>query len=81
MTTTFIAYLRFHPGGPTVTGSWDNHDRALRAYRGYVGLYGDPSAEVAIELLEETDGHRKVLRRWTRDGEVNGGTADSTSRD
>ncbi|MFD8078211.1 hypothetical protein ACFV3E_36790 [Streptomyces sp. NPDC059718] len=74
MTTTFIAYLQFHRGGPTVTGSWDNHDTALRAYRSYVGLYGnpDPDSEVIIQLLEETDGHGKVLKRWTRDGEVDG---------
>lgn len=63
-----------HPGGPTVTGTWDDNDTALRAYRKFAGLYGnpDPDSEVIIQLLEETDGRRQILKRWTRDGEVDG---------
>lgn len=44
-----------HPGGPTVTGAWDDDDTALRAYRKYVGLYGNPDSEVIIQLVKETE--------------------------
>ncbi|MEU6346465.1 hypothetical protein ABZ883_36580 [Streptomyces sp. NPDC046977] len=68
--TVYIAYLRFQPGGGTVTGQWDVYDTALRAYRGYVGRYGNPQSDVTIMLLEDNGGRRKILKRLTADGEV-----------
>ncbi|WP_328380615.1 hypothetical protein OHB13_38035 (plasmid) [Streptomyces sp. NBC_00440] len=71
MGTRHIVILQFEADGPAVEGDWSDGSTARRNYRDWVGLYGsDP--HVAIQLIEEADGCRRVLKTWTARGEVEG---------
>ncbi|MFD6892474.1 hypothetical protein [Streptomyces sp. NPDC059957] len=67
MTAMFVVVLQFTEDGPATTGEWAVADTARRTYRRWVGLYGSQAA--AIQLIEETDRARHVLRKWTPQGE------------
>ncbi|MER6693502.1 hypothetical protein [Streptomyces minutiscleroticus] len=69
MTRRYLAVLQFQEDGPAVTGEWEKDATARGVYRDWIGLYtGNPA--VIVQLLEETDGVRRTLRRWTAQGEV-----------
>ncbi|MEU8828827.1 hypothetical protein [Streptomyces sp. NPDC048636] len=71
MTTRHLAILRFHPGGPAVTGHWTTPGPAEAAYLTWIGLHTkDHNPEVTVELLEEHDGTTRTLRKWAGDHEV-----------
>ncbi|MEU7028923.1 hypothetical protein AB0A60_19810 [Streptomyces sp. NPDC046275] len=69
MTTRYLTVLRFEEGGPAVTGEWTDDATALRAYRGWVGLYGSKDS-VVIRLIEVGDGREHALKTWTAQGEA-----------
>ncbi|MFE3527012.1 hypothetical protein ACFXOD_36660 [Streptomyces sp. NPDC059161] len=55
------------PGGPAVTGYWDEQATAERKWRADIGVYG--SHETALITLSELleDGSWRVVVDWTRD--------------
>ncbi|MFI9031111.1 hypothetical protein [Streptomyces sp. NPDC053560] len=74
MVTRHRVTLQFAPGGPTVEGEWTAPATAKTRYTQWVGLYGtDP--DVVIQLIEETDGQRRVRKTWTTRGEATGDAA------
>ncbi|GAA2524227.1 hypothetical protein [Streptomyces longisporus] len=69
MELKYLVRLRFVADGPRVEGEWSVLDTAQDRYTEWVGLYSKDPA-VVVELLEETDGRERVLRRWTAQGET-----------
>ncbi|CAM5677394.1 hypothetical protein [Streptomyces mordarskii] len=67
--TKHLATLQFEVDGPAVEAEWTVAGTAQRRYAEWVGLYGTDPA-VVIKLIEETDGHRRVRRTWTAQGET-----------
>lgn len=65
----FLVVLQFTEGGPPTTGEWAVEDTARRTYRRWLGLYGSQPTAV-IQLIEETVEGRRVLRKWTSQGEA-----------
>ncbi|MDX3232560.1 hypothetical protein [Streptomyces sp. ME19-01-6] len=62
--------LQFEESGPGVTGEWASGATARKTYREWIGLYAAKDSAVVVQLVEETDGVRRTLRRWTAQGEV-----------
>ncbi|MEU5811543.1 hypothetical protein [Streptomyces sp. NPDC047718] len=53
-----------------MTGRWEALASAQRTYSGWIHLY-DTHPTAVIELVEEAEDGRRVLKRWTRaTGEV-----------
>ncbi|MEV8590928.1 hypothetical protein AB0424_28710 [Streptomyces sp. NPDC051180] len=60
----YIVAIRYVPGGPRVTGEWDDEPTADRKFRAWVGLYGVPGPTV-ITLVEQTpDGRERLIKQW-----------------
>ncbi|MDV5143301.1 hypothetical protein R1T08_02990 [Streptomyces sp. SBC-4] len=61
----YVAAIQFVPGGPRVTGTWDDEDPADQRFRAWVGLYGVPDSTTVITLVEQTpDGRERLIKRW-----------------
>lgn len=71
MRTKYLARLQFATDGAAVEGEWTIPATARSRHTEWVGRYGSDPA-VTIELVEETDGRRRVLKTWTAQGEVEG---------
>ena len=69
METTYLARLRFEPGGPTVEGEWALPGTAQDRYTEWVGLYSK-NPKVVVCLIEKTDDQERALRTWTAQGET-----------
>lgn len=65
----FLVVLQHAEGGPATMGEWAVEATARRTYRRWLGLYGSQPATV-IQLIEEAAGARRVLRKWTNQGET-----------
>ncbi|AJF70308.1 hypothetical protein [Streptomyces vietnamensis] len=61
----YVVALQFVPGGPRVTGTWNEEGPADRRFLTWLGLYGVPGAATVIALAERTpDGLERLIRRW-----------------
>lgn len=69
MTAMFLVVLQHTEGGPETVGEWAVEDTARRTYRRWLGLYGSQPTAV-IQLIEETAEGRRLLRKWTNQGET-----------
>ncbi|MES4909639.1 MULTISPECIES: hypothetical protein [unclassified Streptomyces] len=71
MGTKHLCRLQFEMNGLVVEGEWAVTGTAQDVCTEWVGLYGT-SPTVAIQLIEETDGRRRVRKTWTAHGKVEG---------